>query len=66
MTGCHNSGLLGQQTEFLAEAILSFLCLILTLLKNIEELKPVKLCLEVRLNPNAKGKGDPLLEEVAA
>ena len=66
MTECHNSGLFGQQTEFLAEAILSFLCLILMLLKNIEELKPVKLCLEVRLNPNAIGKGDPLLEEVAA
>jgi len=51
---------------FLAEAILSFPCLLLTLLKNTEELKPVKLCLEVRLNPNAKGKGYPLLEKVAA
>ena len=65
MTGCHNSGLFGQQTEFLAEAILSFLCLILTLLKNIEELKPVKLCLEVRLNLNAIGKRDLLMEGVA-
>ena len=63
---CHISGPFGQQIRFLAEEILSFPCLLLALLKNIEELNPVKLCLEVRINPNTKGKGYPLLEEVAA
>ena len=32
--------------------------------QNIEELKPVKLCLEVRLNLNAIGKRDLLMEGV--
>ena len=45
MTGCHNTGLDGHKTEFLAEAILPFLCrpfFFLSLLNNIEGVEPSK------------------------